>query len=152
MKNLFILFILAMCLTVNAQNDYILMSRHRPIICVEINGNKEAMLLDTGSELNILDKHYKAEKYISKLTAQSTTDNFTLYKVEKTDFKVFGRNINNFYSADLALMIDNISASTGIKVVGILGTPAIKELKMVIDLSRGIVTINKNSATTVSTD
>ena len=141
-----------MCLTVNAQNDYILMSRYRPIICVEINGNKEAMLLDTGSELNILDKHYKAEKYISKLTAQSTTDNFTLYKVEKTDFKVFGRNINNFYSADLALMIDNISASTGIKVVGILGTPAIKELGMVIDLSRGIITINKNSSITVSTD
>ena len=145
MKNLFILLMFAMCLTVNAQNDYILMSRYRPIICVEINGKKEAMLLDTGSELNILDKAYKAEKYISKLTAQSTTDNFTLYKVEKTDFKVFGNPIDNFYSSDLTLMIENIEASTGIKVVGILGTPAIKELKMVIDLSRGIITINKKS-------
>ena len=34
-----------------------------------------------------------------------------------------------------------MEAETGIEVVGILGTPAIKQLGMIIDLSGGIVTI-----------
>ena len=34
-----------------------------------------------------------------------------------------------------------IKPETGIKIVGILGTPGIKQLGMIIDLSRGIVTI-----------
>ena len=60
--------------------------------------------------------------------------------------------INQFVMINLSSITDNILQATGIKIAGILGTPAIKELGMVIDLSRGIVTINKNSATTASTD
>ena len=65
---------------------------------------------------------------------------------------VKGRQVNQFISSDLTAIRESILQSTGINIAGILGTPAIKELGMVIDLSRGIVTINKNSATTVSTD
>ena len=66
--------------------------------------------------------------------------------------KIKEMKINQFVMINLSSITDNILRVTGIKIAGILGTPAIKELKMVIDLSRGIVTINKNSATTVSTD
>ena len=66
--------------------------------------------------------------------------------------KIKEMKINQFVMINLSSITDNILLVTGIKISGILGTPAIKELGMVIDLSRGIVTINKNSATTVSTD
>ena len=53
-------------------------------------------------------------------------------------------------------MATAIKSETNLKsletIAGILGTPAIKELGMIIDLSRGIVTIKKKSETTVSTD
>ena len=54
-----------------------------------------------------------------------------------------GINVYQFVMVDISELTDNIFQSTGIEVVGILGTPAIKELGMIIDLSRGIVTIKK---------
>lgn len=38
----------------------------------------------------------------------------------------------------------NILQVTGIKIAGIIGTPAIKELGMIIDLRRGIVALSEN--------
>ena len=49
--------------------------------------------------------------------------------------------INQFVMINLSSITDNILQATGIKIAGILGTPAIKELGMVIDLRRGIVTL-----------
>ena len=49
--------------------------------------------------------------------------------------------INQFVMINLSSITDNILQATGIKIAGILGTPAIKELGMVIDLSRGIMTL-----------
>ena len=66
--------------------------------------------------------------------------------------KFDGINVYQFAATDIEMVVHSIEHNTGIKIAGIIGTPAIKELGMVIDLSRGIVTINKNSETTVSTD
>ena len=66
-----------------------------------------------------------------------------MFLISKTDIVVKDRQLFNFYSVDISASCQSIEAETGIEVVGILGTPAIKELGMIIDLSRGIVTIKK---------
>lgn len=155
MRKLIILFLLfsSVCF---AQNDFLLLNRTRPLIEVFVNGKKTAMLIDTGSSMNIICSK-KLERYEidSKNVNRSVNTIYgksNVFLISKTDIVIKDRQLFNFYSVDISGACQSIESETGIEVVGILGTPAIKELGMVIDLSRGIVTINKNSDTTVSTD
>ena len=155
MRKLIILFLLfsSVCF---AQNDFLLLNRTRPLIEVFINGKKTAMLIDTGSSLNIICSKKLSRYGIDAKNVNRTVNTISgksdVYLISKTDIQVKDRTLHNFYSVDILKSCESIERETGIEVVGILGTPAIKELRMLIDLSRGIVTINKNSATTVSTD
>lgn len=125
-----------------------------PIIEIKVDGNLFCVLIDTGSGINILDERIVKVKDV--VAAESTINSFAGYfnlnglYTKKCDYN--GRLISKFLVGDIKHALKQISIKTKADVVGILGTPAIKELGMVIDLSRGIVTINKNSATTVSTD
>lgn len=56
-----------------------------------------------------------------------------------------GRAVSLFYSVDIDAVCKSMEAETGIEVVGILGTPAIRQLGMIIDLRRGIVTIKADT-------
>lgn len=56
MKTIILFFMLLITCNSFSQNDYIMLSRTRPIVEVEINGRKAAMLIDTGSELNLITK------------------------------------------------------------------------------------------------
>lgn len=85
-------------------------------------------------------------------TRQLLSVSTTMWQLLECDVRFQGINVYQFAATDIEMVVHSIEHNTGIKIAGILGTPAIKELKMVIDLSRGIVTINKNSKTTVSTD
>ena len=158
MKKLAILLFFAFMLVfaTYGQNDFLLLNRNRPLIEVEINGVKTAMLIDTGSSINIictskLSKFGGSDKAI-KNYAKTISGVRTVYTIKNVNVNVKNRNASTFYSVDIEQSCKSMESETGIEVAGILGTPAIKELKMIIDLSRGIVTINKNSATTVSTD
>ena len=146
MKKLFICMLALSSMMVNAQ-DYIMMSRTRPIIDVEINGHKAAMLIDTGSELTLLSKSIlgviNAEKHITKISAIGVDGMINIWEVEDCSLSVKGVNVTSIHATNLDATCESIEARTGIRVVGILGAPAIKELKMIIDLSRGIVTICK---------
>lgn len=82
----------------------------------------------------------------------SISDEIKARHVDNAIVNAHHYNVYQFVMFDIKNIQESILKSTGIKIAGILGTPAIKELGMVIDLSRGIVTINKNSAITVSTD
>ena len=147
MKKLTVLFLL-ICFGVNAQNDYLLLNRNRPLIEVFINGEKTAMLIDTGSSLNIICSKKLSRYGIDAKNVNRTVNTISgkseVYLISKTDIQVKDRTLHNFYSVDILKSCESIERETGIEVVGILGTPAIKELGMVIDLSRGIITINKN--------
>ena len=155
MRKLIILFLLfsSVCF---AQNDFLLLNRTRPLIEVFVNGKKTAMLIDTGSSMNIICSKKLARFGIDAKNVNRSVNTISgksnVFLISKTDIFVKNRQLFNFYSVDILASCESIEAETGIEVVGILGTPAIKELKMIIDLSRGIVTINKNSDTTVSTD
>ncbi len=140
----------------SAQNDFLLESYDRPIIEVTVNGKEVFMLIDTGSSLNVIDFSQLEDLGIKRRfkigDVMCIAGGSVLWQIFQVPVNVKGRTVNQFISSDLTVIRESMLQSTGIKIAGILGTPAIKELGMVIDLSRGIVTINKNSETTVSTD
>ena len=124
-------------------------SDKKPIIEILINGNKYNMLIDTGSSINILCKEVVKNENMRLRTMYagdlySATTKIKARHVDNADININNINIYQFIMFDIESVRESILQSTGIKIAGILGTPAIKELKMVIDLSRGIVTINKN--------
>ena len=148
MKKLISLFLfIFIALSVYAQDDYLMLTRTRPLMEVFINGKKCAMLIDTGSAINILCtsklSRYGVDKNLAKNYTKTISGVRDVYTINKIDVTVKGRSVGLFYSVDVDSACKSMEAETGIEVVGILGTPAIKELKMVIDLSRGIITINK---------
>ena len=147
MKKLTILSFFAFMLVFASygQNDFLLLNRNRPLIDVEINGVKATMLIDTGSSINIictskLAKYGVSDKAI-KNYAKTINGVKSIYNVNGVKVSVKNRNASTFYSVDIEASCKSIEAETGIEVAGILGTPAIKELGMVIDLRRGIVTL-----------
>ena len=146
MKKLIIL-LLIVCANVNAQNDFLFKSYDRPIIEATINGNDCYLLIDTGSSLNIIDFSQLDDLGIKRRfkigDAVSIAGGSVLWQIFQVPIIVKERTANQFISSDLTVIRESILQSTGIKIAGILGTPAIKELGMVIDLSRGIVTIKK---------
>ena len=142
---IFLFFAFMLVFASYGQNDFLLLNRNRPLIEVEINGVKAAMLIDTGSSINIictskLSKYGVSDKVI-KNYAKTINGAKSIYNINGVKIFVKNRKVSTFYSVDIEASCKSIEAETGIEVVGILGTPAIKELGMVIDLRRGIVTL-----------
>lgn len=129
----------------SAQNDFLLESYDRPIIEVTVNSKTVYMLVDTGSSLNILDiemlDKLGAEKRFKMNRVVTLGAEHDMWHIRKADVSVNGRQITQFIASDIKPIRESILQATGIKIAGILGTPAIKELGMVIDLRRGIVTL-----------
>ena len=146
MKDIILLLLISfMPYKLYAQNDFLLLNRNRPLIEVEINGVKAVMLIDTGSSVNIictskLAKYGVSDKAI-KNYAETISGVRSVYTIKNVSVNVKNRNASTFYSVDIESSCKSIESETGIEVVGILGTPAIKELGMIIDLKRGIITI-----------
>ena len=142
---IFLFFAFMIVFASHGQNDFLLLNRNRPLIEVEINGVKTAMLIDTGSSINIictskLSKFGGSDKAI-KNYAKTISGVRTVYTIKNVNVNVKNRNASTFYSVDIEASCKSIESETGIEIAGILGTPAIKELGMVIDLRRGIVTL-----------
>ena len=156
MKTILICILLVIATNLSAQNDYLLKCYDRPIIEVSVNGKEVFMLIDTGSSLNVVDFSQLEDLEIKRRfkigDVMCIAGGSVLWQIFQVPILVKNRQVTQFISSDLTVIRESILQSTGIKIAGILGTPAIKELGMVIDLSRGIVTINKNGTTTVSTD
>ena len=129
----------------SAQNDFLLESYDRPIIEVTVNGKTVYMLVDTGSSLNILDiemlDKLGAEKRFKMNRVVTLGAEHDMWHIRKVDIFVKGRRTTQIIASDIKLIRESILQATGIKIAGILGTPAIKELGMIIDLRRGIVTL-----------
>ena len=70
-----------------------------------------------------------------------------MWQIFQVPIIVKERTVTQFISSDLTVIRESILQSTGIKIAGIIGTPAIKELGMVIDLRRGIITLSENITT-----
>jgi predicted aspartyl protease len=147
-RRLIIIMALLLCLfCVKAQTVVKLESDIRPIVRVQINGKVEYMLIDTGSSINILSPQ-TVYKYKARIRTHyagivySTKGNTNAVHVDSVIIKINEMKINQFVMINISSITENILQVTGIKIAGILGTPAIKELGMVIDLKRGIITLN----------
>ena len=145
MGKFMIVFMLFVSWASFAQNDYIMMSRIRPLIDVEINGHKAAMLIDTGSELTLISKSMisviGADKHITKKSAFGAGGQISIWELSRCSLKVKGMPVSNIMATDLDMICESIENTTGIRAIGILGVPAIRELGMIIDLKRGIITL-----------
>ena len=146
MKKLISLFLFVfIALSAYAQNDYLMLTRTRPLMEVSVNGKKCAMLIDTGSSINILCtsklSRYGMDGKQVKNYAKTISGVRNIYTIKDVDVSIKGRSVGLFYSVDIEQSCKSMEAETGIEVVGILGTPAIKQLGMIIDLPGGIVTI-----------
>ena len=139
-----------------SQDKIYLESDSRPIVEVVVNGVRTSMLVDTGSSLNIIDVNQLTDLGIKKRFKMSSANavfgKSTMWQLLECDVRFNGENVYQFAATDIEMVVHSIEHNTGIKIAGILGTPAIKELGMVIDLSRGIVTINKKNGNTALTD
>ena len=144
-KLISLLLFVFIALSVYAQNDYLMLTRTRPLMEVFVNGKKCAMLIDTGSAINILCtsklSRYGVDKNLAKNYTKTISGVREVYTINKIDVAVKGRAVSLFYSVDIDAVCKSMEAETGIEVVGILGTPAIRQLGMIIDLPGGIVTI-----------
>ena len=150
MKKLISLFLFVfIALSAYAQNDYLMLTRTRPLMEVSVNGKKCAMLIDTGSSINILCtsklSRYGMDGKQVKNYAKTISGVRNIYTIKDVDVSIKGRSVGLFYSVDIEQSCKSMEAETGIEVVGILGTPAIKQLGMIIDLPGGIVTIKADT-------
>lgn len=144
----FMILFLVNSLIVFSQDTIRFICEEKPIIEILINREKYNVLVDTVSSINILSKGVVKQNKMRLRTyysgnIQSATTEVKARHVDKARIMLCDKNIYQFVMVDIEDLSNNILQSTGIEVVGILGTPAIKELGMVIDLSRGIVTIKK---------
>lgn len=144
----FMILFLVNSLIVFSQDTIRFICEETPIIEILINGEKYNVLVDTGSSINILSKGVVKQNKMRLRTyysgnIQSATTEVRARHVDKAKITLGGESIYQFVMVDIEDLSNNILQSTGIKIVGILGTPAIKQLGMIIDLSRGIVTIKK---------
>lgn len=151
-----IVFLLLLSTCCFSQTRIYFESDKRPLIEVVVNGVRTSMLVDTGSSMNIIDVNQLTNLGIKKRFKMSSANavfgKTTMWQLLECDVRVNGINVYQFTATDIEMVVYSIEHNTNIKIAGILGAPGIKELGMVIDLSRGIVTINKNSETIVSTD
>lgn len=147
MKKLILILVMLSSLTAYSQNDFILLSRDYPIIDVIVNGKRMVMLIDTGADVNIIDsqvaKRCGAVVVPTLNYGVGAGSNFDLHDVRNLTCSVKNRPVTVFIATQITEAFKPIEHNTGIKIAGILGTPAIKELGMIIDLRRGIVTISK---------
>lgn len=148
MKKIILILIMLYGVAAYSQNDFILLSRDYPIIDVVVNGKRLAMLIDTGADVNIIDS--QVAKKCNAIVVPTLNygvgagSNFDMHDVRNLICSVKDRPITGFIATAITEAFEPIELRTGIKIAGILGTPAIKELGMVIDLKRGIVTLSEN--------
>ena len=143
MKKLIIMLLLSA--TCYGQNDYILKNRNTPIIDAVVNGVTVNMLIDTGASVNIINSEsvykFKGAKMYGEKNLVTVGSNTRANSLRNIDATVKGRKVSEFISLDLTSLQSSIQSETRLEIDGIIGVNGIKQLGMIIDLKRGIVTI-----------
>lgn len=124
-----------------------ILSKHRPIINISINGKVAPVLIDTGASMSILDinqtKKYNfstRNKLNSSITGVGGKQSDAFY-VKNASVNLQGIPMYQFATADIAGVVASINAATGIQIAGIIGTPHIRQLEMKIDLDNDSILI-----------
>ena len=143
MKALIIMLLISA--TCYGQNDYILKNRNTPIIDAVINGVEVNLLIDTGASVNIINSEsvykFKGAKLYGEKHLVTVGSNTRANLLNNIVAKVKERNVSGFIAIDITSLQESILSETRIEIDGIIGVAGIKELGMVIDLRRGLVTL-----------
>lgn len=115
------------------------MLNNMPIIKGKV-GDKEAyFLLDTGAKLGLIDSKQKDEFKLSDgrifmgviVGAGGDTTKYSYYC--DTKITIGEKEINNFVFMDMTNIVNSILRDSGIKILGVISYPQIKELGIIID-------------------
>lgn len=120
--------------------------KHKPIVEMTINNKKTWVLLDTGSDITILD--IKSRKYLGFSTIQNGSrsvqglgsSNNRLYRVKNVRLQ-FGETplYCPMYAFDLTNVAESIEARTGKRITAIIGTTLMQSYGFVIDMGNNSV-------------
>ena len=147
MKKLIIMLLLSA--TCYGQNDYVLKNRNTPIIEAVINGVTVNILIDTGASVNIINSgsvyKFKGAKLYGEKHLVTVGSNTRANSLRNIEALIKGRAVTDFITLDLTGLQASIQAETRLEIDGIIGVNGIKQLGMIIDLPRGIVTIKADT-------
>lgn len=125
-------------------------SLSKPIIQAEINGKKGYFLVDTGSDISIINssmlKRYDLEEikaYGDHRRAVGFNGAHTnAMKVKNADVLIGEQfDHNDFYSLNLDRVARGIEAKTNLKIVGIIGADLLLKYNCIIDYNQRHVTM-----------
>ena len=129
----------------------------KPIIEATLNGKKAFFLLDTGSDLTLLNKE-EIDKYGFKIFMREneshaavgiggmTNEITSAYKVHLELGST--RIITNYLAFDMSELVNAIDKSSGVEISGIIGSDAMKRYGIIIDYKNkviGVPTTKKSS-------
>lgn len=115
----------------------------KPIVQMTLNGKKTWVLLDTGSDISILNIRYKdrynfhaARKFNNEIKASGLgSTNNTLYEVSGAQLYFGNVKLKSlFYAYDFSNVASSIRAKTGKTITAIIGTDLMQSYRFVIDL------------------
>ncbi len=147
-KTLF--FIIVFSQTLFAQSEYkqvdVIVMHDQPIVKGTMNGKKAYFLLDTGSDVTLLNTgdakrygfsylpHRGLRGYQLSGLGKSTKEVLSTYNV---DLRLGSQKIKaTFIAYDLSNIIQSLGAGTAVKINGIIGSRALKRHGFVIDYDR----------------
>ncbi|MCB0654903.1 MAG: retropepsin-like domain-containing protein [Saprospiraceae bacterium] len=126
--------------------------QHKPIVEMQINNKKTWVLLDTGSDITILDSKSKKHlgfdivKSASRYVPGFGSENNLLHRVKNASL-LFGNTAlrGPMYAFDLGPIAESIQARTGKRISAIIGTSLMQAYGFVIDLgNNSVVMYNKS--------
>ena len=120
--------------------------KHKPIVEMTINNTKTWVLLDTGSDITILDIKSKKKLGFSTLANAGRTvpglgsSNNRLYRAKNVTLK-FGDTplYGPMYAFDLTNVAESIETRTGKRITAIIGTSLMQSYGFVIDICNNSV-------------
>lgn len=122
---------------------------NKPIIRAELNGEEAFFLVDTGSELSILDTqvssdyHFAVRELPDMWAIHSISFNGHTRRMQGVDVVKlsFGetRIKTRWYGSEMTELVRSIRKKTGINIVGIIGSDIMKKYGFQIDFSEQVI-------------
>lgn len=121
------------------------------MIPIKINGNERYFLLDTGSQANGVCDTYQEDMKNFSPSGEKILSRGLNGKTAETDYGELIYEIGKYICKSEFFIIDGntfnfFKEETGIQISGILGTPFMLQHNCVIDLIKGMLTLNIEDA------
>ena len=129
------------------------------IVKAELNGKKDFFLIDTGSDVSIINnnelkKHDLEAKKIYR-GGQAVGFDGSKQQLERVANAslIIGESLyyDEFYSMDISTLVDRIEEKTGIEVTGILGADVLKSFNCMIDYQNREIAFSSNKSRHLAT-